>query len=972
MSQQIIDSLSGNGISTADKYFRSVEMCFDGGFCPIKMFPEAPQGSWENMIKEAESRLVYSAADMAVEEFRKEGPAGLSAGAVADLDIIVTSTRKDRDGDILETAGAKLDPKAPLLFHHIPMEPIGKLVTELGRNSTQLRAKVAIIDTETGRDAAQLVEFGALRISHGFRPLKFKPLKDNGEGMMPGWHITEYEIMEVSLVTVPSNVDAVITAFSRGKLHSPLIKGMAEHEFRGRPVQGVGFSHTQSLPGGHEMSWSAPSVGELRKAIDMTLEVKGEPGTPVMPSQPIQPVHPVPPGGGTLPPAKPSHQPGSAGKESLIDYHRDLETFFKENTLTARDYRAAILSKSCACDIKDFTGTTGETDKHVHSVNLDDDGNGKTATVSGHSHDVVEFEVMEADGHSHELTKDNLDEKAFRKSGAMWRKTFDVAQQHVEAAALEYDWISRYCSCEVKQLVNMGTFSSRIKMGSFLTGLKHALFDSTEVDARRLTGRGLETPLGYETIQLNSRNSDHFLVDGLSFRKLGSKLCFVVKFERHWNGESVDLFCSESDAAEIDGILGDAWKWAAENNFLKGEAFSLSGEFLPSSGEKWGDLFLDKENEIEVRRTVDLINKHGKHCPNRGQIFMGPPGTGKTLSGRLIRNHADATFIWIAGKDAYYFGGVGAILQAFEMAKELAPSIIFMEDIDASLNSQQAIDVLKTEMDGIGRSAGVITVLTTNHPEVFPEALVDRPGRFHDVLKFSLPGKDIRHSMIGKWLPDLGDKNRLKAVDSTDGYSGAHVFELCAYAINLQEADELGIDDAVSKAISKIHDQRELIDQEVLGGRMAAGRRRADVAMTKLCGRTATMHSKRISVKNKALLEDAIDELTDAVKVADTPRATKALIRSAKGSVSVFLKSQSTEEEGKSPAEKDAEGILVMLGVDTKLEASKTIEQQIIRDMSSDQDRLIKLLEMVDDMVRVNEDEIREREASEMLELLEM
>ena len=417
MSQQIIDSLSGNGISTADKYFRSVEMCFDGGFCPIKMFPEAPQGSWENMIKESESRLVYSAADMAVEEFRKDGPAGLSAGAVADLDIIVTSTRKDRDGDILETAGAKLDPKAPLLFHHIPMEPIGKLVTELGRNSTQLRAKVAIIDTETGRDAAQLVEFGALRISHGFRPLKFKPLKDNGEGMMPGWHITEYEIMEVSLVTVPSNVDAVITAFSRGKLHSPLIKGMAEHEFRGRPVQGVGFSHTQSLPGGHEMSWSAPSVGELRKAIDMTLEVKGEPGTPVMPSQPIQPVHPVPPGGGTLPP-KPAAK------------------------------------SSCGCDVKDFTGTTGETDKHVHSVNLDDDGNGKTATVSGHSHDVVEFEVMEADGHSHELTKDNLDEKAFEKRiSGKDKSSLDDAVEDLQSA-LDVDGVPRSAKALIRSAKN--------------------------------------------------------------------------------------------------------------------------------------------------------------------------------------------------------------------------------------------------------------------------------------------------------------------------------------------------------------------------------------------------------------------------------------------------------------------------------------------------------------------------------------
>jgi len=396
MTQEIIDALSSGGISTADQYFRSVEMCFDGGFCPVKMFPDAPQGAWADMIKEAESRLVYSNADMGVDEFRKEGPAGLTAGAVADLDIIVTSTRKDRDGDVLETAGAKLDAKAPLLFHHIPMEPIGKLITELGRNSTQLRAKVSIIDTETGRDAAQLVEFGALRISHGFRPLKFKPLDSKNDGMAPGWHITEYEIMEVSLVTVPSNVDAVITAFSRGKLHSPLIKGMAKHEFDARPVQGIGFTHSQSLPGGHKMSWTAPTIDDLRKAIDMTLEEKmptgGSQGTPIAPIVPVPPVAPVPAGGGSRPPGKAS----ACGCEA-------------SSTTTSTDYE---MNDDGDFTEKDFTGTTGETADHSHSVKLDDDGNGKTGAANGHGHDVTEFEVMEANGHTHELTKDGLDEKA--------------------------------------------------------------------------------------------------------------------------------------------------------------------------------------------------------------------------------------------------------------------------------------------------------------------------------------------------------------------------------------------------------------------------------------------------------------------------------------------------------------------------------------------------------------------------------
>src|SRR5690606_17288510 len=195
---------------------------------------------------------------------------------------------------------------------------------------------------------------------------------------------------------------------------------------------------------------------------------------------------------------------------------------------------------------------------------------------------------------------------------------------------------------------------------------------------------GHETPLQYETIQLNSTKSDHFLVDGISFRKLEDGTCFAVKFMRTWSGERVEVFSSQKDHEKVAHLLSDAWEWAHENNFLKGEAFSLDGEFLPKTTETWGDLFLDAGNEQAVKRCVDLLNQKGKACPNRGLAFIGPPGTGKTLSGRLIRNHADASFIWVGGRDAYYWGGVGAITQAMDLAKELSPAVVFMEDIDAS------------------------------------------------------------------------------------------------------------------------------------------------------------------------------------------------------------------------------------------------------------------------------------------------
>jgi hypothetical protein len=95
----------------------------------------------------------------------------------------------------------------------------------------------AIADTALGRDAATLVEFEALRISHGFRPLKFERIASRTRGGPPeGFHVFTFEVMETSLVSVPSNRDAVVTAFSRQKLHSPLVKSWAGGLMAGRPV----------------------------------------------------------------------------------------------------------------------------------------------------------------------------------------------------------------------------------------------------------------------------------------------------------------------------------------------------------------------------------------------------------------------------------------------------------------------------------------------------------------------------------------------------------------------------------------------------------------------------------------------------------------------------------------------------------------------------------------------------------------
>lgn len=218
-------------------YLRQLRECLAAGGCKTAAGMPADDAAWERLIKEAEGRLVYSNAEMLANESsfltpssaKHQKAAKLSEGSILDFDAVITSDSKDRDGDILRTKGAKPDERMPLLWQHNSGDPIGKLVKITTHNSKRLVGRFAIADTQLGRDAATLVEFGALRISHGFQPLDYEPIY-GGESKddITGWDIKEFEIFEASLVSIPANPDAVIMAHSRGKLHHPAVKSWAE------------------------------------------------------------------------------------------------------------------------------------------------------------------------------------------------------------------------------------------------------------------------------------------------------------------------------------------------------------------------------------------------------------------------------------------------------------------------------------------------------------------------------------------------------------------------------------------------------------------------------------------------------------------------------------------------------------------------------------------------------------------------
>ncbi len=241
------------GIRRASDYLRPFVQCVGDEVCQRSFFPSLDgtmgSGKLAEALKAAEQKLVYSNEDTVPDgsklftssgtmaEFCKQAEIEVPAKAAMVFVNVVTTPKKDRDGDSLKTGGAVVDKHMPLLWHHMLPMPIGKMLKVLNHDATELRVASAIIDSQLGVDAASLVEFGALRISHGFRPMEYKLMDEGREhNGMGGYDITKFEIMEESLVSVPSNTDAVILAYSRGKLHDPTVKQWAKVFHDARPV----------------------------------------------------------------------------------------------------------------------------------------------------------------------------------------------------------------------------------------------------------------------------------------------------------------------------------------------------------------------------------------------------------------------------------------------------------------------------------------------------------------------------------------------------------------------------------------------------------------------------------------------------------------------------------------------------------------------------------------------------------------
>ena len=218
------------GLHTADRYCAEIVQS-PAEFALSGLASDPAKAA--QMLKDAESKLTYCAPGARVNVRSIKRPRGNGDDVrpvLMTFDAVVTTSRRDRDGDVLNTKGATVDDRMPLLWQHITVQPIGRYVRTVKHTEKALKATFELADIPLARDAAALVELGALRMSHAFipDPDTIEPLEDGG------YYFGAFDIYEASLVSVPSNVDAVITAYSRKQLKTPLVRRWAKKYFERR------------------------------------------------------------------------------------------------------------------------------------------------------------------------------------------------------------------------------------------------------------------------------------------------------------------------------------------------------------------------------------------------------------------------------------------------------------------------------------------------------------------------------------------------------------------------------------------------------------------------------------------------------------------------------------------------------------------------------------------------------------------
>ena len=385
-------------------------------------------------------------------------------------------------------------------------------------------------------------------------------------------------------------------------------------------------------------------------------------------------------------------------------------------------------------------------------------------------------------------------------------------------------------------------------------------------------------------------------------------MTWILPFFLFW---MIGKFLLNSMGKRMGGGLGSMMSMGKSNAKL----------YSQSTGVKFNDVAGQDEAKEALTEIVDYLHNPHKYAQigakmPKGALLVGPPGTGKTLLAKAVAGEAGVPFLSISGSEfVEMFVGMGAsrVRDLFKQAKEKAPSIIFIDEIDAigkkrdakfggNDEREQTLNQLLSEMDGFENDIGIVVLAATNRPESLDKALL-RPGRFDRRVPVELPDLRGREEILkvhakGIQMEDNIDYNQIAR--ATSGASGAELANIVNEAAlrtvrmkrtkvsqeDLEESVETVIAGYQRKGAVISEEEKRIIAYHEVGHALVAanGKHSAPVHKITIIPRTsgALGYTMQVDEVEKVLMTK--DEALDKIKTYTGGRAAEELIFNVKTS----------------------------------------------------------------------------------------
>lgn len=350
-------------------------------------------------------------------------------------------------------------------------------------------------------------------------------------------------------------------------------------------------------------------------------------------------------------------------------------------------------------------------------------------------------------------------------------------------------------------------------------------------------------PIEYEPIDIGERRIMCVAAGLWLIVDDGRPLAVMLRRSDHGPGHAelgIEIIARERSLAEE--FLVELERLMSELNPYRGHVLELSGSPYGGAGVEVRRLpAVTRERIVYPDGVLDRIERHtktfsehadalraaGRHL-KRGILLHGPPGTGKTLTVMYLSGlMPERTVLILSGN------GLGAVGMACEMARELAPAMLVLEDVDLVAEDRMhghptsiLFDLLN-QMDGLNEDVDLVFVLTTNRPEVIEPALASRPGRVDLAVNMPLPDEEGRGRLLHLYAEglelDLTDEGRFIA--ATAGATPAFIREVLRRAALLAVERGQGTrvdDELLAIAVEELREGADQLTSNLLGARLTS------------------------------------------------------------------------------------------------------------------------------------------------------